>query len=190
MDRSNDIIIRFFGVPGSVARNTARQMGANKAYAKTKDSMAGVFKRYEWTKENGIFRLTIDARIQKKIRPVFHEELDFFGMDEYWDYPKDTSAPLLWAEGGFYTKPVIKRLTNERLILKPIDVNRLYEVNKSIMLSMEQKAITFIQNQHEHYAVDGYSFVCAFSGGKDSFLLLDLWQHRTVRRPRCHGSNL
>ena len=35
---------------------------------------------YEWTDEYGIFRLTIDAKIQKEIRPVFHEELDFFGM--------------------------------------------------------------------------------------------------------------
>lgn len=50
---------------------------------------------YEWTDEYGIFRLTIDAKIQKEIRPVFHEELDFFGMDKYWDYPKDTDAPLL-----------------------------------------------------------------------------------------------
>ena len=41
---------------------------------------------YEWTDEYGIFRLTIDAKLQKEIRPVFHEELDFFGMDEYWDY--------------------------------------------------------------------------------------------------------
>ena len=41
---------------------------------------------YEWTDEYGIFRLTIDAKIQKEIRPVFHEELDFFGMDKYWDY--------------------------------------------------------------------------------------------------------
>ena len=54
---------------------------------------------YEWTDEYGIFRLTIDAKIQKEIRPVFHEELDFFGMDAFWDYPKDIDAPLLWAEG-------------------------------------------------------------------------------------------
>lgn len=95
---------------------------------------------YEWTEENGIFRLTINAKIQKEIRPVFHEELDFFGMDQYWDYPKDTTAPLLWAEGvrryvlngvcvaeaqggGFYTKPTIKRLTEERLKLVPIDTD-------------------------------------------------------------------
>lgn len=146
---------------------------------------------YEWTKEYGIFRLTIDAKIQKEIRPVFHEELDFFGMDQYWDYPKDTDAPLLWAEGvrryvlngfpvadiqggGFYTKPTVTLLTEKRLQLQPIDVNRLYEVNRALMVSLEQKAIRFIQEQHEHYLKQGFAFVCAFSGGKDSLVLLDL----------------
>ena len=98
---------------------------------------------YEWTEEYGIFRLTIDAKVQKEIRPVFHEELDFFGMDQYWDYPKNTDKPLLWAEGirhyvmngicvaeaqggGFYTKPTIYRLTEERLQLKPIDQSAFY----------------------------------------------------------------
>lgn len=146
---------------------------------------------YEWTDEYGIFRLTIDAKIQKEIRPVFHEELDFFGMDQYWDYPKDTDAPLLWAEGvrryvmngvtvaeaqggSFYSKPIIKRLTEERLTLKPIDVDRLYVVNSSLMVSLEQKAIHFIQEQHSTYKDQGFSFVCAFSGGKDSLALLSL----------------
>lgn len=146
---------------------------------------------YEWTEEYGIFRLTIDAKVQKEIRPVFHEELDFFGMDQYWDYPKNTDKPLLWAEGirhyvmngicvaeaqggGFYTKPTIYRLTEERLQLKPIDVDRLYEVNRALMVSLEQKAIQFIQTQHEKYQPQGYSFICAFSGGKDSLVLLDL----------------
>ena len=146
---------------------------------------------YEWTGEYGIFRLTIDARLQKEIRPVFHEELDFFGMDEYWDYPKDTDAPLLWAEGirdyvlngecvakatggGVYTKPVIKRLTEKRLKLQPINIRRLYEVNYSLMVGLEQKAIHFIQETHRKYSEKGYAFVCAFSGGKDSLVLLDL----------------
>lgn len=146
---------------------------------------------YEWTDEYGIFRLTIDAKIQKEIRPVFHEELDFFGMDAFWDYPKDTDAPLLWAEGvrryvmngvavaeaqggGFYTKPVIRRLTDERLKLEPVDTDRLYEVNRSLMINLQQKAVNFIQEQHEKYSRQGYAFVCAFSGGKDSLVLLDL----------------
>lgn len=146
---------------------------------------------YEWTDENGIFRLTIEAKVQKEIRPVFHEELDFFGMDRFWDYPKDTDAPLLWAEGirhyvrngfpvaeatggGFYTKPTVNLLTDERLQLEPIDLEQLYEVNRNLLVNLEQKAIHFIQEQYQHYQAKGYSFVCAFSGGKDSLVLLDL----------------
>ena len=37
---------------------------------------------YEWTEEYGIFRLTKDAKIQKEIRPVFKEELDFFQNEQ------------------------------------------------------------------------------------------------------------
>ena len=146
---------------------------------------------YEWTDEYGIFRLTIDAKIQKEIRPVFHEELDFFGMDKYWDYPKDTDAPLLWAEGirqyvlngrcvavaqggSFYSKPTVELLTDEKLVLKPIDTKRLYEINRKLLVNLEQLEIQFIQEQYNTYAPKGFSFVCAFSGGKDSLLLLDL----------------
>lgn len=146
---------------------------------------------YEWTDEYGIFRLTIDAKIQKEIRPVFHEELDFFGMDQFWDYPKDTEAPLLWAEGvrryvlngtcvaeaiggGFYSKPTVKRLTEERLQLRTVDINRLYEVNRRLLINLEQKAVRFIQKQFSLYSKQKYSFICAFSGGKDSLALLDL----------------
>ena len=146
---------------------------------------------YEWTDEYGIFRLTIDAKIQKEIRPVFHEELDFFGMDQYWDYPKDSTAPLLWAEGvrryvlngecvaeavggAFYTKPKIKLLTEKRLKLTTIDVDRLFEVNRTLMVSLEQRSVQFIQEQYEIYSKKNFSFICAFSGGKDSIVLLDL----------------
>ena len=98
---------------------------------------------YEWTDEYGIFRLTVNAKLQKEIRPVFKEELDFFKMYEHWDYP-DTDAPLLWAEGvrryvlngecvaeakggGFYTRPTVVCNTDKRLQLQPVDINRLYE---------------------------------------------------------------
>lgn len=146
---------------------------------------------YEWTDEYGIFRLTIDAKIQKEIRPVFHEELDFFGMDKFWDYPKDTNAPLLWAEGirqyvlngecvavaqggSFYSKPTIEFHNDKRLKLKAIDTKRLYEVNRELLVNLEQMEIEFIQAQYREYSAQGFSFICAFSGGKDSLLLLDL----------------
>lgn len=146
---------------------------------------------YEWTDEYGIFRLSVNAKIQKEIRPIFHEELDFFGMDKFWDYPKDTSAPLMWAEGvrryvmngicvaeaqggAFYTKPEIRLMTEERLQLRPVDTERLYEVNQPLMISLEQRAIQFIQEQYDRFQPLGFEFICAFSGGKDSLLLLDL----------------
>ena len=145
---------------------------------------------YEWTDEYGIFRLTVNAKVQKEIRPVFKEELDFFKMYEHWDYP-DTDAPLLWAEGvrryvlngecvaeaqggGFYTRPAVVCNTDKRLQLQPVDINRLYEVNKNLMKSLEQKAVSFIREQYDKYKSERYSFVCAFSGGKDSIVLLDL----------------
>lgn len=145
---------------------------------------------YEWTDEYGIFRLTVDAKLQKEIRPVFKEELDFFKMYEYWDYP-DTTAPLLWAEGvrryvmngicvaeaqggGVYSRPTVVRNTEERLQLQAVDTKRLYEVNKNLMESLEQRAVSFIRTQYNNYASERYAFVCAFSGGKDSIVLLDL----------------
>ena len=158
---------------------------------------------YEWTDEYGIFRLTIDAKIQKEIRPVFYEELDFFGMDQFWDYPKDTDAPLLWAEGvrhyvlngtcvaeaiggGFYSKPTVKRLTEKRLQLRTVDINRLYEVNCRLLINLEQKAVRFIQKQFSLYSKQKYSFICAFSGGKDSLALLVLDRKST----RLNSSHL
>ena len=146
---------------------------------------------YEWTDEYGIFKLSVDVKLQKEIRPVFSEELDFFGLNEYWDYPHNTKEPLLWAEGvrryilngrcvaeaqggGFYSRPQIKLKTDDRLILQPVDINRLYEVNKPFIMGLEQKAIRFIREQYQKYKKLGYEFICAFSGGKDSLLLLDL----------------
>lgn len=147
---------------------------------------------YTWTKKNGIFRLGVDAPIQKEIRPVFFEELDFFGMSEKWKYTKAV-APLLWAEGirryvkngvpiadakggGFYTKPKIIPLSNEEFRLKPIDVEELWYVNKELMNGLIQRSLSFIRETYETYSAKGYKFVVAFSGGKDSLVLLDLVQ--------------
>lgn len=144
---------------------------------------------YEWTTENGIYRLVPNAKIIKEIRPVFKEELDYFGLDAHWTYP-DTTAPLLWAEGirryiingeivaeaiggGFYTKPTIN-VKKEGLNLKPISIDVLWKENERIMLGLEKTAIDFIRKVYEDYIKRGMKFVVAFSGGKDSLVLLDL----------------
>jgi len=144
---------------------------------------------YEWTPKNGIYRLVPNAKVIKEIRPVFKEELDYFGLDVHWKYPS-TEAPLLWAEGirryilngevvaeavggGFYTKPTIN-IKKEGLKLKPISIDALWKENERLMLGLEKTAIEFIRKIHEDYAKRGMKFVVAFSGGKDSLVLLDL----------------
>lgn len=144
---------------------------------------------YQWTDKNGIYRLVPNAKVIKEIRPVFREELDYFGFNNYWNYPK-TDAPLLWAEGirryvvngevvaeavggGFYTKPTIN-VKKERLTLKAINIEHLWKENESLMRGLEDKAIEFIRQIHDEYAAKGMKFVVAFSGGKDSLVLLDL----------------
>lgn len=144
---------------------------------------------YEWTDRNGVYRLSINAVIEKEIRPVFKEELDYFGLNGHWSYP-DTDAPLLWAEGirryvlngecvaeaaggGFYTKPEI-RVRREGLVLEPVDVSALWKENERLMLGLEKTAMDFIRETHAAYKKKGKAFVVAFSGGKDSLALLDL----------------
>lgn len=144
---------------------------------------------YEWTAKNGIYRLMPNAKVIKEIRPVFKEELDYFGLDVYWKYPS-TEAPLLWAEGirryilngevvaeavggGFYTKPTIN-IKKEGLKLKPISIDALWKENERLMLGLEKTAIEFIRKVYEDYTKRSMKFVVAFSGGKDSLVLLDL----------------
>lgn len=144
---------------------------------------------YQWTDKNGVYRLVPNAKVIKEIRPVFKEELDYFGFDAYWQYSK-TNDPLLWAEGirryvlngevvaeavggGFYTKPTIN-IKKEGLNLKPINIAQLWKENESLMRGLEDTAVGFIRRIHDEYAAKGMKFIVAFSGGKDSLVLLDL----------------
>lgn len=144
---------------------------------------------YEWTNRNGIYKLSISSKIEKEIRPVFKDELDYFGFNQYWKY-KNTDAPLLWAEGirryilngecvaealggGFYTKPKII-INKKKLTLKPIDVEDLWQTNERLLRGLEKTATEFIRRAYENYSQKGMEFVVAFSGGKDSLALLEL----------------
>mgnify|MGYP002509736420 CR=1 FL=1 len=144
---------------------------------------------YEWTKQNGIYRLSVNSKIEKEIRPVFKEELDYFGFNKHWTYP-ETTAPLLWAEGirryilngecvaeavggGFYTKPVIK-IYKTGVELEPVDIEGLWKENERLMMGLEKTSIDFIRETYNEYFEKGMAFAVAFSGGKDSLALLDL----------------
>ena len=59
--------------------------------------------QYIWDTETGGLLLTTEiSRFSKEPRPVYYKELDILGFERYWNYPKDDSAPLMWAEANNY----------------------------------------------------------------------------------------
>ncbi|RKY24746.1 MAG: phosphoadenosine phosphosulfate reductase [Planctomycetota bacterium] len=145
------------------------------------------------TETNGVLlKESISQGLDKEIRPVFHEELDLFGLNKFWDYPK-TKAPLLWAlsherkyyyrgrlvaevkGGAFFREPKI--IVHEKgLYLEPVDVPAMLEKNADLMRDLSMEAIEFIVHTFQKKASKADIFSVAFSGGKDSLVLLDLAQ--------------
>lgn len=123
-------------------------------------------------------------------RPVFYEELDLLGFNEFWKYPK-SKEPLLWSKGrGYwykgikvaeangghiYKKPEII-ITEEGtgLKLKPINIRKVCEINKKELDRLENEAMDFIHHVYDKYKNRIDYFAVAFSGGKDSQVVLDL----------------
>ena len=58
---------------------------------------------YTWDEETGGLLLnTEELKFSKEPRPVYSRELDILGFDRYWNYTKDDSAPIMWAEANNY----------------------------------------------------------------------------------------
>jgi phosphoadenosine phosphosulfate reductase len=153
---------------------------------------------YQWDKDTRGYILTPSITgVVKEVRPVFYEELKLLGFDEYWNFPK-TDNPLLWSEGsrryihdgelvaeahggGFYTKPTLD-IKKSPLTLTPVDVEGMIEKNALLMKGLVQDALEFIYTTHQIYSKKRYD-VCyvAFSGGKDSLVVLDLVQRALAK---------
>lgn len=123
-------------------------------------------------------------------RPVFYEELDLLGFNNYWSYPK-SREPLLWAIGrGYYYKGIKVAeakggnifqfpsivLTEEGtgLHLEPIDIKKVVEKNKKSLFVLENEAIDFVEHTYRIYRNKMDLFAVSFSGGKDSQAVLDI----------------
>lgn len=138
------------------------------------------------------------SKLSKEPRPVYAAELDVLGFDRYWQYEPQLDAPYLWAEanayyyrgvlvaklrgGDVYTAPEIDLMKDEEgtpllpksTVLHPVDIRRMVEKNCELLGIVEQTTAKKIVAVYEKYQKKLDCFHVAFSGGKDSCVLLDL----------------
>ena len=151
---------------------------------------------YIWDTETGGLLLTTNqSKFSKEPRPVYYKELDILGFDKYWNYSKDDSAPIMWAEannyiymgrnvaktkgGTIYTKPEIIILDDPEpngKALRFVDIDIMCQKNRDVLETLVQDTIQKIYNTYIDYRDKIDLYYVAFSGGKDSVVTLDLVQ--------------
>lgn len=149
---------------------------------------------YEWDPETGGYILNnAPLALSKEPRPVYYQELDILGFDQFWKYEKCDFFPYMWAEannyiyrgrlvartkgGSVYQKPELIMVEDpepEGESLRFVDIPAMVEKNREIMESLAQETIKKIYNYFMEYRKKVDVFYVAFSGGKDSVVTLDL----------------
>ncbi|MDR1733961.1 MAG: phosphoadenosine phosphosulfate reductase family protein [Oscillospiraceae bacterium] len=129
----------------------------------------------------------------KEPRPVYAPELDLLGFGAHWNYDKQTDTPYLWAEHNeyWYRGRLVAKLKGGNLYeapelilfeppepdgvpLRPIDIPAMCEKNRELLEVIETATVKRIVQVYEKYKDKLDLFHVAFSGGKDSCVLLDL----------------
>lgn len=156
---------------------------------------------YTFDKETGGLLLnSTPTNFSKEPRPVYAQEMDLLGFADYWRYEAQNETPYLWAEsntywyrgepiarikgGDLYHAPVLTPVLDENgevvfgktsgEILRPIDIAEMQKRNEGLLTILENATVKLIVKEYEKYKKKLDIFHVAFSGGKDSAVLLDL----------------
>ena len=138
----------------------------------------------------GLLLNTSPMPFSKEPRPVYYKELDLLGLDRHWQYEKQDALPYMWAEankyyyfgrlvaqtkgGNLYTVPEIEIKEDLNEQLRAVDIPKMLEKNADFLQALEQETVKKIYDVWKRYKGKLDVFHVAFSGGKDSVVLLDL----------------
>ena len=151
-------------------------------------------------KSGGIVLNSSPTIFSKEPRPVWADELDLLGFDRYWNYEKQNDVPFMWAEsnvywyrgiqiaktkgGDLYNAPELLPVRSDDgsipfskidgYTLQPIDMEAMCRQNEELMTIVEDTTVKKIIKEYEKFKNRLDIFHVAFSGGKDSAVLLDL----------------
>jgi phosphoadenosine phosphosulfate reductase len=151
-------------------------------------------------KTGGILLNSSPTGFSKEPRPVYSRELDVLGFNKYWKYERQDESPYMWAEanaywyrgmlvaklkgGNLYNAPEIIIPTDENgnavtpesngNALRPIDIAGMIAANREMLDIIESTTVKKILATYTKYKDKLDLFHVAFSGGKDSMVLLDL----------------
>jgi len=146
-----------------------------------------------WDKENnGIIlsdAIPENEQIQP-VRPVFYEELDLLGFNVKFDYPRN-ELPILWAidRRYYYKGELVAEARGGSLYKDPriefakecsfkffdsIPIEKVLQKNIKSIYALENEAMDFVKDTYTKYGKKVDGFVVAFSGGKDSQVILDI----------------
>lgn len=157
--------------------------------------------RYEWDAEsNGPLLLDSPSKFSMEPRPVWPQELITLGLGDRWDLDPSSDVPVMWAEaaryvyrgskvvrlkgGDVFTAPevtILKNAPEEGSKLIPTDVPLMVGRSSHLLTALEDRTISRLREYQDRMRPKLDCFHVAFSGGKDSMVLLDLvsraWSH-------------
>ncbi len=151
-------------------------------------------------KTGGILLNSTPTNFSKEPRPVYANEMNLLGFDKFFEYEKQNDIPYMWAEanvywyrgvqiaktkgGDLYTAPELLVEHDENgdvpfgkdsgHILMKMDIPAMCEKNNELLVVIEDATVKKIIKEYEKFRKKLDVFHVAFSGGKDSAVLLDL----------------
>ena len=144
-----------------------------------------------------VLNSTPSNSFSKEPRPVYAREMDILGFDKWWNYDKQNDIPYMWSESNIYWYRGIQiaktkggdifhapeLIINEDALtenceigafLKPIDIGEMCSKNADLLSIVENTTVKKVVKEYEKYREKLDIFHVAYSGGKDSAVLLDI----------------